>query len=170
MIDLNTLAKTRNIYLVLSSIFFASIPTRVFLAISSDIIQVSAIVLPFVIAFMAVVATGDIGFGLPRDQVIAARLSERRDQMRVQLIETISFNLRLIVVTIVAKALCEWFIGFEALATVITHAASLTVGVLIVLRIDKFAGIVHIFNYLVTGADLGHTVKNMPRAGTSNVP
>ena len=159
MIDLNTLAKTRNIYLVLSSIFFASIPMRVFLAISSDIIQVSAIVLPFVIAFMVVVATGDIGFGLPRDQTIAARLSERRDQMRVQLIETISFNLRLIVATIVAKALCTWFIVYGVLATVITHVASLTIGVLIVLCIDKFAGIVHIFNYLVTGTDLGHTVR-----------
>ena len=82
VIDLNTLAKRRNIYLVISSLFFVSIPTRVFLAISTDIIQVSAIVLPFVIAFMVVVATGDIGFGLPRDQTIAARLSERRDQMR----------------------------------------------------------------------------------------
>lgn len=168
MADLHTLAKTLNIYLVLSSIFFASIPTRVFLAVSGDIIQVSAIVLPFVIAFMVVVATGDIGFGLPRDQTIAARLSERRDQMRVQLIETISFNLRLIVATIVAKALCTWFIDYGVLATVITHVASMTIGVLIVLCIDKFAGIVHIFNYLVTGADLGHTVKNMPRPDASN--
>ncbi len=164
MTDLRALVKARNIYLLLSSIFFALIPTRVFLAVSSDIIQVSAIVLPFVIAFMIVVATGDIGFGLPRDEVIAARLSERREQMRVQLIESISFNLRLIVGTIVAKALCEWFIDYGSLATVATHAAALTVGVLIVLCIEKLAGIVPIFNYLVTGADLGSTVRNMPRA------
>jgi hypothetical protein len=137
MTDLHTLAKTRNIYLVLSSIFFASIPTRVFLAISSDIIQVFAIVLPFVIALMIVVATADIGFDLVRNEMSAARLSERRDKMRIQLIETLSSTLSLIVATIVAKALCVWFIDYGLLATVITHAASLTVGVLVVLVSTK---------------------------------
>jgi hypothetical protein len=134
------------IYIVVSSIFFVAIPTRVFLAISSDIIQVSAILLPFVLAFMVIVSTVDIGFGLPRDATIAARLSERREKMRVQLMETISANFRLIIVTIAAKAVCYWFIAGEPLATVVTHAAALIVGVLIVLCVEKFAGIVHILS------------------------
>ena len=122
----------------------------------------SAVVLPFVIAFMVVVATGSMGFSMPRDETIAARLSERREQMRVQLIECISYNFRLIIATIVAKAICKWFIDCGLLAAIATNAAALTIGVLIVLCIDKFSGIVPIFNYLVTGADLGYRVKNMP--------
>jgi hypothetical protein len=160
MTDLHALMTTRNKYLVVSSLLFAVMPTRVFVAISSDIIQVSGIILPFVIAVMIVIVTGDIGFGLPRDQVISARLSDRRDQMRVQLIDGISFNFQLIIIAIAAKAICTWIGDGGFLATVVNHGAAVAVGVLIVMCIDRFTSIIHIVNYLSIGADLGYTVKN----------
>jgi hypothetical protein len=106
MSKLGELKQTRNIYLFCTAAFFAAMPTKAFLAISSDIIQVAAILLPFTIAFMIVIATGDVGAGLPRNEVISQRLGNRRNSMRVQLIEIISSNLQLIAATIGAKALC----------------------------------------------------------------
>lgn len=63
-----------------------------------------------------------------------------------------------------AKAVCEWFVDWGLLANVVSHIAALMVGVLVVLCIDKFISIVHMFNYFLTGADLGYRVKNVPRA------
>jgi hypothetical protein len=46
------------------SIFFAILPTRVFVAISSDVIQIPIIIVPFIIAFMALIPSIDVTFGL----------------------------------------------------------------------------------------------------------
>jgi hypothetical protein len=158
--NLRALATKRNVFILVSAAFFVSIPPRVFIAISSDIIQVAAILLPFVLAFMVIIATADITFGLPTNATVAEKLSERREKMRVQLIDTISDNFWLIIGAIVAKAICTWLIGCgEWLATGLMHIASLIVGVLLVLCFDRITGIVRIFNHFMLGQEFGLAVK-----------
>lgn len=83
--------------------------------------------------------------------------------MRVQLINLVSFNFWLLVATIAAKAIAVCFIDSGVLGTVVAHASAFTVGLVIVLCVDKFTRLIHIFNYLVIGADMGSAVKNTPQ-------
>jgi hypothetical protein len=160
MIGTRTLNTQDSAYLSIVSLFFAIMPTRVFLAIASDIIQVSAIFLPFAVAFMIMVVSVDISFGLPVvNKDVAERLSKRRDEMRDKLIDAIRFNVALIVVTILGKAFCTWFVDDGWFATILNHIAAFTVGGLVVVCVICLRDIIDIFGYLATGADLGFRVR-----------
>jgi hypothetical protein len=150
--------QVRGVWLVGVSILFLLMPTPAFQAISSDIIQVSAVVLAFVTAALSVVATIDIGFNLPRDQATAERLSQRRQGMITHLIDTISENLWLIGGTILTKIVCVWAVEYSLL--VLAHLFTLLVGILVVRCVDKFARTVGTFRYLSVGADLSSAVRN----------
>lgn len=149
-----------NAYVFMALLFFLIMPVRVFLAIASDIIQVSAIILPFAIAFMIVLVSTDISFGLPVvDNDVAERLSKRREDMRDKLVAAIKCNVALIVTTILGKAVCAWSGDNGWLAAMFTHVASLAVGCLIVVCVACVGDTIKIFGYLSTGADLGFRVK-----------
>jgi hypothetical protein len=60
-----TITQQQKCYLIAVSLFFAILPTHVFLAVSSDIIQIAAVIVPVAIAFMAIMPSIDITFGLP---------------------------------------------------------------------------------------------------------
>ena len=61
-----TLKKPLTLYLILASVIFLVIPPGAFVAIASDIVLASALVPPFAVAFMILIATGDIAGDLPR--------------------------------------------------------------------------------------------------------
>jgi hypothetical protein len=106
-LDLFGAKRPPTFWIVVVPSFFFAISPRAFAAIGSDIVQVvSAVILASVVAFMVNIAQIDIGFGLPRTQQIAERLSDRRDQFRIQLIDLISDSLWLIAATIFTKAVC----------------------------------------------------------------
>ena len=160
MIGTRKLNTRESAYLSIVSLFFAIMLTRVFLAIASDIIQVSAIFLPFAIAFMIMIVSIDISFGLPVvDNDVAERLSKRRDDMRDKLIDAIRVNVALIVITILGKAFCTWFLDRGWFATILNHIAAFTVGGLVVVCVMCLGDIINIFGYLATGADLGVCVR-----------
>jgi len=164
MIGTRKLNTRESAYLSIVSLFFAIMPTRVFLAIASDIIQVSAIFLPFAIAFMIMIVSIDISFGLPVvNNDVAERLSKRREDMRDKLIYAIKFNVALIVITILGKAFCTWLLDMGWFATILNHIAAFTVGGLIVICVMCVRDIIDIFGYLATGADLGFRVRQHPQ-------
>ncbi|MGH6838102.1 MAG: hypothetical protein ACREDT_04745 [Methylocella sp.] len=160
MIGTTKLNTPGTVYLLIVLLFFAIMPTSVFLQIASDIIQVSAIFLPFAIAFMIMLVSTDISFGLPVvDNDVAERLSKRREDMRDKLIAAIKFNVALILVTILGKAFCTWFVDKGWFATILNHIFAFTVGGLIVVCVTRLGEIINIFGYLSTGADLGFRVR-----------
>ncbi|MDQ6703889.1 MAG: hypothetical protein M3Z96_12790 [Pseudomonadota bacterium] len=163
---LNTLG---TVYLLIVLLFFAIMPTSVFLQIASDIIQVSAIFLPFAIAFMIMLVSTDISFGLPVvDNDVAERLSKRREDMRDKLIAAIKFNVALILFTILGKAFCAWFVDKGWFATILNHIVVFTVGGLIVVCVIRLGEIINIFGYLSTGADLGFRVRQHSQHESKN--
>jgi hypothetical protein len=169
MIGTRKLNTRESAYLSIVSLFFAAMPTMVFLAIASDIIQVSAIFLPFAIALMILVVSIDISFGLPVvDNDVAERLSKRRDDMRDKLIAAIRFNAALIVTTILGKAFCTWFLDKGWFATILNHIAAFTVGGLVVVCVMCLRDIISIFGYLATGADLGFRVQKLSQQASKN--
>ena len=156
-----TLKKPLTLYLILASVIFLVIPPGAFVAIASDIVLASALVPPFAVAFMILIATGDIAGDLPRDLASDERISHRRDKMRVQLIEIITSVLRLIIGTIIAKAFCLWFLDLGWFANTVSRLLACGVGILSVLCVNKFTGILPIFNYFIIGADIGSRVRNL---------
>lgn len=81
---------------------------------------------------MVLVST-DISFGIPVvDNDVAERLSKRREDMKDKLIAAIKFNVALILVTILGKAFCAWFVDKGWFATILNHIVVFTVGGLIV--------------------------------------
>lgn len=160
MLGTTKLNSRGNTYVLIALLFFAIMPTRVFLTISSDIIQVSAIFLPFTIAFMITLVSIDISFGIPVvNNDVAERLSKRREDMRDKLIEVIKLNVALIVVTIFGMAFCVWVGDAGLFATILNHIAVFAVGSLIVVCVVRLGDIIKIFGYLSTGADLGFRVR-----------
>jgi hypothetical protein len=147
------------VWLVGMSIFFLVMPTGAFLAISSDIIQVSSVVLAFVTLALSVVATIDIGFGLPRDEATTERLGQRRQGIITHLIDTISENLWLIGGTILAKTVCVSAQEYSLFW--LSHLFTFPIGILLVRCVDKFAGTVQTFRYLSVGADVSSAVRNI---------
>ena len=111
---------------------------------------------------MVLIAQIDIGFGLPRDQAAVERLSDRRDQFRIQLIDIINDSLWLIAATIFTKAVCVSLADPGRLAGLLPRLLAFGVGLLIVSCVNKFATTIpRLVNYLNIGADMAARVKNL---------
>ena len=147
------------LYLGGVSLFFAILPTRVFIQISSDIIQISIITVPFVIAFMIVILSIDIAFGLPLPSDALEKISDRRSKFSTQLTSLLQTSLALILVTIIAKSLAVWLIDYGWLADVVNHCAAWIVGGMMALLLLRIGHIRDIFGYLSVGADLAMHVR-----------
>ena len=156
-----TLKKPLTRYLILAAVIFFAIPTSAFVAIASDIVVASALVPPFAVAFMILIATVDIAGDLPRNSSSNERISERREKMRVQLINMITDVLWLIIGTIFAKAFCISLLDCGRLADILSRLLACGVGILSVLCVNRFAGIVPIFNYVTISADMRSIVRNL---------
>ena len=153
------LSKYQQAYLLVISLFFAAMPVRVFIAISSDVIQVAVIIIPFVLGFMILMLSLDVTFGLPVPPEALNNLSKRRDMMSKQLLSILRFGLALILVTIIAKSLAIWFIGRGWPGTVLIRFAAWTVGGLIAVLFIRVEDIWKAFGHLSVGADIAMHVR-----------
>jgi hypothetical protein len=159
------LTKRERYYLALVSAFFAILPPRVFIAISGDVIQIAAIMVPFVIAFMTVMVSVDITFGLPIPPEAVEKLAEQRADFSRQLVEILRFSVALIMTSLAAKSLAVWFVDCGWLASIIIRLAAWTVGGMVAVLLIRIGDIKNIFGYLSVGAELAQRMRG--RAGPS---
>jgi hypothetical protein len=159
-ISFMTLTAAR-LFVFMFLLFFEIMPTSVFVLIASDIVQVAATLLPFTVAFMIILVSTDITFGLPvADDDGAERLSKRRRDMGDKLLSAIRRNIALIVVTILGKGFCAWFVADQRWVPVIaTHVVVFAVGVLMASCVIALGEVMDMFRYLSTGADLSLRVR-----------
>ena len=143
-----------------TSMFFAILPTRVFIAISGDVIQVAVIMVPFVIAFMTVMVTIDITFGLPIPPEAVEKIEKRRENFSGQLVDMLRVSVALIMTSLVAKSLTVWFIDCGWVASIINHLSALIVGGMLAGLLIRIGDIRDIFGYLSVGAGIAQRVRS----------
>ena len=134
-------------------------PTRVFIAISGDVIQVSSIIVPFTFAFMIMLLSVDTTFGLPVTSAEADKIGNTHEKLSRQLVTLLQFGLALIVVSIVGKSLALWFLDSGWLAVIVMRFAAWTVGGLLAVLIIRKNDLRDIFGYLSVGVDLGRRFR-----------
>jgi hypothetical protein len=146
---------SQSVLMQLLAVFFAIMPTRVFIAVSSDVLQLGVVVTPFAIAFMVLLISIDPTFGLFIPKGAVENLSNRYQKFSGQLSDILYFSLALVVVTLIVKSLAVWFIGRGWLAVIVNHFGAWTVGALVATLLIKISGVRDIFGYLLVGAELG---------------
>nr|WP_294510078.1 hypothetical protein [uncultured Rhodopila sp.] len=154
------LTTRQQIYMTSTSMFFAILPTRVFIAISGDVIQVAVIMVPFVIAFMTVMVTIDITFGLPIPPEAVEKIEKRRENFSGQLVDMLRVSVALIMTSLVAKSLTVWFIDCGWVASIINHLSALIVGGMLAGLLIRIGDIRDIFGYLSVGAGIAQRVRS----------
>ena len=147
------------VYSQLSGLFFLIMPTRVFIGISSDILQIAVIIVPFVIAFMVLLLTIDPTFNLPIPADAVEKVSDRRQQFSDPLVVLLHLSLKLAVLTIIGKALAVCFIDCGWLALIVNHFVAWIVGMMFALLVTSINDIRSIFGYLSVAAQFAFAVR-----------
>jgi hypothetical protein len=169
---------TKNqIYLLnFASIFLAILPTRVFVAISGDIMQIAIITVPFVIAFMVLMLSIDITFGIPTPPEALGNFSRRRQNFSKRLTFLWLWAIVLVLITLFAKSLAVWLVDYPGyVALIICRFAAFCVGGMTAVLLIKLTDIRDIFGYLSAGADASQYFRAMsgirtPAQPPDNVP
>lgn len=140
------------------SLFFLILPTRVFIGISSDIIQITSILGTAIFAFMTILLSIDHTFGLKgmNSKNVGDQINKSSKGIQESFIYFISFLLSIIIV----KAICLWFITYNStLFFIIDHIFVMFIGGFFVACIFQFNRILGLFSYLSIGAELGAIIK-----------
>lgn len=163
------LKKQEKYYLAAVSLCFAVIPTRIFLGISGDVIQISVMIVPVAVAFMAIMLSIDITFGLPIPSDATERLSDRRKLFSDNLTYLLHYGLTLVVLTLAAKSFALWSADSTWMfAAIINHFTAWAVGYMATLVMIKVRNIRDIFGYLSVGADIAQRVRFHKDANSSS--
>lgn len=156
-----------NLYLLVTSLFFLAMPTRVFIAISSDVIGIAAILVPFVVAFMVAILSIDITFDFPLDNGASEKIADNYAAFSKKLGDLLHYSVSLLVVSLFAKSVSIWWDAGGWIALVVTHFCAFTVGGLLALLIIKLGHVRHIFGFLAMGKELSLRARRTPKAPRS---
>ena len=143
-------------------VVFGLAPTRVFLAVDGDVIQISALLMPVVIALMVLLATTDLGYDGPIPENVAKRLSDKRFTINQQLGDAFRSCFALALLGTAAKFLCTWFIGRGWPAWIIDHLAAWHIGGMAGLAVIRSRGLLDTYGFLLMGRDLSFLAKSHP--------
>lgn len=145
---------TERVCIVLAGLFFLAMRTNAFIQIVGDIIQIAAILVPFVIAFMVLLLSIDIGFNIPLPSGAAERLARRREDLANRLSVFLRDGVALIVVALITKSLAVWYIGRGFPAYILNHSCAFLTGALLANIIFRLGDIRGIFGYLIVGSSI----------------
>lgn len=159
---------TRQSVMILSlSSYFATMPTRVFIALASDLIILGAILAPAAIAFMVLILSIDTTFELPFSPTEIEDVSARNDKFVLQLRLLFQLGIVFIGAAIVAKSLSVWFVNRGWLAQIIDRSAAFVVGFLAAYLVIRIYDLSDIFGYLSVGKDIKLRVRASERSRAS---
>lgn len=145
------------IFIFFSVVFFI-VPTRSFVGITSDLIQIVSILGAATLGFMSLVISIDHTFGLKG--IDPKKLADIITGYKNTLSETLLIFVMFLLSIVLIKMVCLWLLEInELIFGIICRILAMFVGGLFFITILQFGEIVNIFSFLITGVEISSALK-----------
>lgn len=131
-----------------------SAPTRVFVAISGDLLQLASVAVPLIIAILILLATTSFAPTPHLPEQTIANLSRRRFSIAEHQVSALQAYFGLIAIDVVAKFFCVWFVGRGWLGWIVDHAGAALTIEMAVFAASRSRRLLFDYQYLLTERDI----------------